>query len=255
MVLPAEVTDPSYAVEFWDVTNREDWAACESVQRGAESPHFRPGPLAPAEDTVYQWVTMIARGYLGKPLSNWNTHPERHSRCPGRRSTRKDYSSAPADRGSTFCSRPVIRSLTEMDEMGVGMDPGRDHEFAEFVDGRFTALQRFGYLLTGEWHLAEDLVQTSLTKVWFHRNSLRSGNALESYTRTVMVNTSTQWWRRKWRGETPSNCLSRTPGSSTAPWTTATCCCGHSPHSPAGPARRWSCGTSKICRRPRSPRS
>lgn len=44
------------------------------------------------------------------------------------------------------------------------MDPGRDHEFAEFVDGRFTALQRFAYLLTGEWHLAEDLVQTALTK-------------------------------------------------------------------------------------------
>ncbi|WP_329481332.1 SigE family RNA polymerase sigma factor [Kribbella sp. NBC_01510] len=87
------------------------------------------------------------------------------------------------------------------------MDPGRDHEFAEFVDGRFTALQRFGYLLTGEWHLAEDLVQTSLTKVWFHRNSLRSSNALESYTRTVMVNTSTQWWRRKWRGETPTEQL------------------------------------------------
>ena len=91
--------------------------------------------------------------------------------------------------------------------MGVGMDPGRDHEFAEFVDGWFTALQRFGYLLTGEWHLAEDLVQTSLTKVWFHRNSLRSSNALESYTRTVMVNTSTQWWRRKWRGETPTEQL------------------------------------------------
>jgi RNA polymerase sigma-70 factor (sigma-E family) len=94
-----------------------------------------------------------------------------------------------------------------MDKMGVGMDPGRDHEFAEFVDGRFTALQRFGYLLTGEWHLAEDLVQTSLTKVWFHRNSLRSASALESYTRTVMVNTSTQWWRRKWRGETPTEQL------------------------------------------------
>ncbi|GAA0622931.1 SigE family RNA polymerase sigma factor [Kribbella sandramycini] len=87
------------------------------------------------------------------------------------------------------------------------MDPGRDQEFAEFVDGRFTALQRFGYLLTGEWHLAEDLVQTSLTKVWFHRNSLRSGNALESYTRTVMVNTSTQWWRRKWKGETPTEVM------------------------------------------------
>ncbi|GAA3110473.1 phenylpropionate dioxygenase-like ring-hydroxylating dioxygenase large terminal subunit [Kribbella aluminosa] len=66
----AETTDPSYAVEFWDITNREDWAACESVQRGAESPHFRPGPLAPAEDAVYQWVTMLARGYLGKDLSS-----------------------------------------------------------------------------------------------------------------------------------------------------------------------------------------
>jgi RNA polymerase sigma-70 factor (sigma-E family) len=76
-----------------------------------------------------------------------------------------------------------------------------------FVDGRFTALQRFGYLLTGEWHLAEDLVQTSLTKVWFRRKSLRNVVALESYTRTVMVNTSTQWWRRKWKGETPTEFL------------------------------------------------
>ncbi len=67
--MPAAVADPSYAVEFWDLTNREDWAACESVQRGVQSPHFRPGPLAPAEDAVYQWVTMVARGYLGKRLT------------------------------------------------------------------------------------------------------------------------------------------------------------------------------------------
>jgi RNA polymerase sigma-70 factor (sigma-E family) len=87
------------------------------------------------------------------------------------------------------------------------MDPGRDNDFAQFVDGRFTALQRFGYLLTGEWHLAEDLVQASLTKVWFHRRSLRNSDALESYTRTVMINTSTQWWRRKWKSETPTEKL------------------------------------------------
>jgi glycine betaine catabolism A len=56
--------DPAYAVEFWDRTNRQDWAACESVQRGMASPHFQPGPLAPAEDAVYHVVTMIARAYL-----------------------------------------------------------------------------------------------------------------------------------------------------------------------------------------------
>lgn len=97
------------------------------------------------------------------------------------------------------------------------MDPGLDAEFAAFVDGRFTALQRFGYLLTGEWHLAEDLVQTSLTKVWFHRKSLRSSAALESYTRTTMVNTSSQWWRRKWKGETPTEELPEPAGSTGQP--------------------------------------
>jgi Rieske 2Fe-2S family protein len=62
--------DPGYAVEFWDITNRQDWQACESVQRGLSSPHAVPGPLSPQEDAVYQFVTMIARGYLGQPV--WN---------------------------------------------------------------------------------------------------------------------------------------------------------------------------------------
>jgi Rieske 2Fe-2S family protein len=51
------------AVEFWDVTNRQDWAACESVQRGLTSPHFTPGPFAPNEDAVAQLVAAIAGAY------------------------------------------------------------------------------------------------------------------------------------------------------------------------------------------------
>jgi len=58
--------DPAYAVDFWDLTNRQDWAACESVQRGLTSPHASPGPLAPDEDAVYAFVTTVARGYLGE---------------------------------------------------------------------------------------------------------------------------------------------------------------------------------------------
>jgi glycine betaine catabolism A len=58
--------DPGYAVEFWDITNRQDWGACESVQRGLSSPQASPGPLAPDEDAVYSFVTTIARGYLGQ---------------------------------------------------------------------------------------------------------------------------------------------------------------------------------------------
>jgi Rieske 2Fe-2S family protein len=60
--------DPGYAVEFWDITNRQDWSACESVQRGLASPHATPGPLSPVEDAVYSFVTTIARAYLGQSV-------------------------------------------------------------------------------------------------------------------------------------------------------------------------------------------
>jgi Rieske 2Fe-2S family protein len=60
--------DASYAVEFWDLTNRQDWQACESVQRGAASAGYRQGPLAIEEDNVHQFQTIVAGGYLeGKP--------------------------------------------------------------------------------------------------------------------------------------------------------------------------------------------
>jgi phenylpropionate dioxygenase-like ring-hydroxylating dioxygenase large terminal subunit len=62
--------DASYAIDFWDITNRQDWHACESVQRGLTSPHAVPGPLSPDEDAVYQFVTMVARGYQGQRA--WN---------------------------------------------------------------------------------------------------------------------------------------------------------------------------------------
>ncbi len=64
-VAAQEDFNPSYAVDFWDLTNRQDWAACESVQRGLASPHARPGPLAPDEEAVYQFVTRVARAYSG----------------------------------------------------------------------------------------------------------------------------------------------------------------------------------------------
>jgi phenylpropionate dioxygenase-like ring-hydroxylating dioxygenase large terminal subunit len=61
--------DPSYAVDFWDLTNQQDWAACESVQRGLGSPFAESGPLSPAEDAVYSFVTTVARGYLGERVT------------------------------------------------------------------------------------------------------------------------------------------------------------------------------------------
>lgn len=75
--------------------------------------------------------------------------------------------------------------------------------FEDFVAGRGQALQRFGYALTGEWALAEDLLQTALASA-YPRWSRICRDDPEAYVRKIMVNTWSSWWRRRWRGEVPS---------------------------------------------------
>jgi Rieske 2Fe-2S family protein len=55
--------DPSDAVEFWDVVNRQDWRICESVQSGMSSRVFEAGYYAPMED----WSLDIRR-YIGEQV-------------------------------------------------------------------------------------------------------------------------------------------------------------------------------------------
>jgi RNA polymerase sigma-70 factor (sigma-E family) len=76
--------------------------------------------------------------------------------------------------------------------------------FARFVEGRRRALLRTAWLLTGDWALAEDLVQTALARSWPRWERIRRGGDPEFYVRRVMVNTWASWSRRRWRGERPS---------------------------------------------------
>jgi Rieske 2Fe-2S family protein len=51
--------DPSDAAELWDLVNRQDWAVCESVQRGMSSRGYRQGWFAPMEDDsldIRRWL-------------------------------------------------------------------------------------------------------------------------------------------------------------------------------------------------------
>jgi RNA polymerase sigma-70 factor (sigma-E family) len=75
--------------------------------------------------------------------------------------------------------------------------------FEDFVAGRGQALQRFGYALTGDWALAEDLLQTALAKAYSRWSRVQRDDP-EAYVRKIMVNTWSSWWRRKWRGELPA---------------------------------------------------
>lgn len=84
--LDLEDFDPAYAVDFWDITNREDWAACEGVMRGMRNRGYRPGPLSSWEGTVYQFLTVMGHLYRGDGLVV-PTAPERNPTAPERNPT------------------------------------------------------------------------------------------------------------------------------------------------------------------------
>lgn len=77
-------------------------------------------------------------------------------------------------------------------------------DFARFVEARENALRRTAWLLTGDWGLAEDLVQTALARAWPRWERINRRDDPEVYVRRVVVNTWRTWSRRRWRGEKAS---------------------------------------------------
>lgn len=84
-------------------------------------------------------------------------------------------------------------------------------EFDEFVTERSTRLLRTAYLLTRDHALAEDLLQTALTRSWFAWDRI-TGDP-EAYVRRVLVTTYATWWRRRWNGEQPTAELPESPSA------------------------------------------
>jgi RNA polymerase sigma-70 factor (sigma-E family) len=78
--------------------------------------------------------------------------------------------------------------------------------FDEFVVARGAVLWRSAWLLTGDRHLAEDLVQVALAKSYRHFDRVGFGG-FEAYVRRVVFTTYLAWWRRRWTGEVPTENL------------------------------------------------
>jgi RNA polymerase sigma-70 factor (sigma-E family) len=82
---------------------------------------------------------------------------------------------------------------------GEGLDGG----FAAFVRRRGPHHLRTAVLLTGDWHAAEDLVQTCLAELYRVWHRLDTGVDPDAYLRRMLVNTQRSWWRARWRQEAP----------------------------------------------------
>ncbi|MFF3410715.1 SigE family RNA polymerase sigma factor [Streptomyces sp. NPDC002742] len=73
----------------------------------------------------------------------------------------------------------------------------RDEEFQRFVVGRWPRLMRTAFLLTGEQHAAEDLVQTTLEQVYVAWHRVGSADEPDAYVRRVMINAHARRHRRR----------------------------------------------------------
>ena len=108
----------------------------------------------------------------------------------------------------------VNTTTTSRDEAGprprTVRGDGERVSFDDFVQARSSRLLRLAYLLTRDHALAEDLLQTALTKAWFAWGRIQGEP--EPYVRRVMVNTFASAWRRKWNGERPTEELPERPG-------------------------------------------
>ncbi|MBO9523018.1 MAG: SigE family RNA polymerase sigma factor [Nocardioidaceae bacterium] len=73
------------------------------------------------------------------------------------------------------------------------------HDFEEWMRSRQRRLLATAYLLTGDAHAAEDLVQTTLAKVYLAWDRVSAAQSVDAYARKMLVNEHTSGWRRLWR--------------------------------------------------------
>jgi RNA polymerase sigma-70 factor (sigma-E family) len=75
----------------------------------------------------------------------------------------------------------------------------RDADFAAYLAARQPSLLRTAYLLTGNRHDAEDLVQTAFAKLYLSWDKVRSQGSMDGYVRRILVNEHNSLWRRAWK--------------------------------------------------------
>ncbi|WP_344664529.1 SigE family RNA polymerase sigma factor [Catenulispora yoronensis] len=75
--------------------------------------------------------------------------------------------------------------------------------FDDYVASRGAALLRLAFMLTGDRHLAEDLTQDTLVRVYGRWSRIAGMAQVDAYVRRTLVNSHVSWRRRRSSGELP----------------------------------------------------
>ncbi len=96
----------------------------------------------------------------------------------------------------------VDRQMQLVAERGVGRGmetQDKDAEFAAYMAARQPSLLRTAYLISGDRHTAEDLVQTALAKLYLSWDKVHDRQLMDGYVRRIIVNEHNSLWRRAWK--------------------------------------------------------
>ena len=77
-----------------------------------------------------------------------------------------------------------------------------DEDFIAYITDRMLWLRRIAFLLCQDWHQADDLAQTAITKLYANWPKARRADSLDAYLRTILLNTYLTERRMPWRRRT-----------------------------------------------------
>jgi RNA polymerase sigma-70 factor (sigma-E family) len=78
------------------------------------------------------------------------------------------------------------------------MRDASEEEYVEYVTARIPALRRLAYLLAGDEHRADDLVQQTITRLYVKWSRAKAADNLDAYVRTMLVRTYVDERRLGW---------------------------------------------------------
>ncbi len=71
-----------------------------------------------------------------------------------------------------------------------------EEEYLEFAGSRAASLHRTAYLLCGDWHLADDLVQETFVQTFRHWRRVQRADNQNAYVKRILINEFNRHWQR-----------------------------------------------------------
>ncbi|MBT2213142.1 SigE family RNA polymerase sigma factor [Actinomadura sp. NEAU-AAG7] len=101
--------------------------------------------------------------------------------------------------------------------MARGGDPVDEGEYVEYVTGALPGLRRIAHLLCHDAHRADDIVQTTLTRLYVHWRRARAAKDTDRYVRAMLVRVFLSERRLAWTRVRLTGAPADTPGRASAP--------------------------------------